>query len=325
MNQHPRVSVIIPVYNGDRFLGEAIESVLSQTYQDYEIIVVDDGSTDGTSEVVASLGDKIRYFHQENQGSAVARNLGIHQAKGELIAFLDADDFWLLPEKLAQQVSLFDQQPNLAIVQTGWRIVDELRNQIIDVEPWHKVPELTLESWLRYKPIKTSSLLVTKNSLEKAGGFDRELRQSHDVDLVLRLALMGCEATWWPRVAVGYRRYGGNTTRNAKTQADCVVRVLDKFFAHQDLPQSIRAIESSVRYHTLVWLAWYHYDKGLYADMADFLNRSWEYTPYYRMETIADWVGCFKKFSVQNGQSWDIGFLTDLPDWQNLISKTVVD
>lgn len=324
MNQHPRVSVIIPVYNGDRFLSAAINSVLMQTYQDHEIIVIDDGSTDKTSQVVASLGHKIRYFYQENQGSAVARNLGIQQAEGELIAFLDADDFWLLPEKLAQQVSLFDQQPNLAIVQTGWRIVDELGNPIIDVEPWHQVPELTLESWLMYKPVKTSGLLVTKNSLANAGGFDGELRQSHDVDLVLRLALMGYQATWWPQVAVGYRRYRGNTTRNAKTQADCVVRVLDKFFAHQDLPPSIRAMESSVRYHTLVWLAWYHYDKGLYTDMADFLNRSWEYTPYYAMETIADWVEHFKQFSVQNGQSWDICFLTDLPDWQNLISKIVV-
>jgi glycosyltransferase involved in cell wall biosynthesis len=318
------VSVIIPVYNGDRFLSAAINSVFMQTYQDHEIIVIDDGSTDETSQVVASLGHKIRYFHQENQGSAVARNLGIQQAEGELIAFLDADDFWLLPEKLAQQVSLFDQQPNLAMVQTGWRIVDELGNPIIDVEPWHQVPELTLESWLMYKPVKTSGLLVTKNSLANAGGFDGELRQSHDVDLVLRLALMGCQATWWPQVAVGYRRYGGNTTRNAKTQADCVVRVLDKFFAHGDLPPSIRAMESSVRYHTLVWLAWYHYDKGLYTDMADFLNRSLEYTPYYAMETIADWVERFQQFSVQNGQSWDVCFLTDLPDWQKVISKTVV-
>ncbi|WP_434222722.1 glycosyltransferase family 2 protein [Limnospira platensis CENA597] len=319
------MSVIIPVYNCDRFLGEAIDSVLIQTYQDYEIIVIDDGSTDETSQVVASLGHKIRYFHQENQGSAVARNLGIQQAEGELIAFLDADDFWLLPEKLAQQVSLFDQQPNLAMVQTGWRIVDELSNPIIDVEPWHQVPELTLESWLMYKPVKTSGLLVTKNSLANAGGFDGELRQSHDVDLVLRLALMGCQATWWPQVAVGYRRYGGNTTRNAKTQADCVVRVLDKFFAHGDLPPSIRAMESSVRYHTLVWLAWYHYDRGLYGEMARFLDGSLEYTPYYRVETISDWVEQFKKFSVQNHLNLDICFLTDLPEWQKLIGKIMVD
>ncbi|ULB48226.1 glycosyltransferase family 2 protein [Limnospira fusiformis KN01] len=170
-----------------------MESVLSQTYQDYEIIVVDDGSTDGTSEVVASLGDKIRYFHQENQGSAVARNLGIHQAKGELIAFLDADDFWLLPEKLAEQVNCFEQQPSLGSVHTGWRIVDGGGKKIIDVEPWRDVPDLNLESWLMYKPVKTSGMMIRQHCLEQVGGFDGELRQSHDVDLVLRLGLMGCD------------------------------------------------------------------------------------------------------------------------------------
>jgi glycosyltransferase involved in cell wall biosynthesis len=148
----PRVSVIIPTYNCDRFLPEAIDSVLMQTYQDYEIIVIDDGSTDQTCQVLEAYKHKIRYFYQQNQGSAVARNLGIKQAKGEFIAFLDADDFWLLPEKLAEQVNCFEQQPSLGSVHTGWRIVDGGGKKIIDVEPWRDVPDLDLESWLMYKP-----------------------------------------------------------------------------------------------------------------------------------------------------------------------------
>ncbi len=130
---------------------------------------------------------------------------------------------------------------------------------------------------------------------------------------------MGCEAAWWRRVAAGYRRYGGNTTRNTKTQAECVVKVLDKFFAHRDLPEQIRGMEHRVRYHTLVWLAWYHYDRGLYGEMARFLDGSLEYTPYYKVETISDWVEQFKKFSVQNRLNLDICLLTDLPEWQQLI------
>jgi len=126
-------------------------------------------------------------------------------------------------------------------------------------------------------------------------------------------------------VAVGYRRYGGNTTRNTKTQAECVVKVLDKFFARCNLPEHIQKMESQVRYHTLVWLAWYHYDQGLYGEMANFLNGSLEYTPYYRAETISDWVEQFKKFSVQNGLNLDICFLTDLPDWQKLMVKILKD
>jgi len=317
----PRVSVIIPTYNCDRFLPEAIDSVLMQTYQDYEIIVIDDGSTDQTCQVLESYQNQIRYFYQQNQGSAVARNLGIEQAQGEFIAFLDADDFWILPEKLAEQVNLFEQQPSLGSVHTGWRIVDGEGKKIIDVEPWHDVPNLNLESWLMYKPVKTSGMMIRQDWLQQAGGFDGELRQSHDVDLVLRLALMGCEAAWWRRVAVGYRRYHGNTTRNTQTQAKCLLKVLDKFFAHGDLPKPIQNMESQVRYHTLVWIAWYQYEQGFYDEMARFLNRSLEYSPYYKMETISDWVEQFKNFSIQNGLSLDICLLTDLPNWQKLMFR----
>ncbi|MFM6419640.1 glycosyltransferase family 2 protein, partial [Planktothrix sp.] len=171
-----------------------------QTYQDYEIIVIDDGSMDQTCQVLESYQNQIRYFYQQNQGSAVARNLGIEQAQGEFIAFLDADDFWILPEKLAEQVNLFEQQPSLGSVHTGWRIVDGGGKKIIDVEPWRDVPDLDLESWLMYKPIKTSGMMIRQHWLEQVAGFDGELRQSHDVDLVLRLALMGFEAAWWRRV-----------------------------------------------------------------------------------------------------------------------------
>jgi hypothetical protein len=166
-------------------------------------------------------------------------------------------------------------------------------------------------------------MMIRQHWLEQVGGFDGELRQSHDVDLVLRLGLMGCEAAWWLRVAVGYRRYQGNTTRNTKTQAECLLKVLDKFFAQCNLPQHIQKMESQVRYHTLVWLAWYHYDQGFYGEMARFLNGSLEYTPYYRVETISDWVEQFKKFSVQNGLSLDICLLTDLPEWQQLMFRII--
>jgi glycosyltransferase involved in cell wall biosynthesis len=95
----PKVSVIIPVYNSPDYVGQAVESVLSQTYRDCEIIVVDDGSTDNTRTALEPYLDHIQYVYQDNQGSAAARNRGIRQAKGELIAFLDADDFFILPEK----------------------------------------------------------------------------------------------------------------------------------------------------------------------------------------------------------------------------------
>ena len=98
----PRVSVVIPTYNSSAMVEQAIQSVLAQTYRDFEIIVIDDGSTDGTKDVVRRFGERVRYFNQENQGVSAARNFGIHQSLGEYIAFLDSDDLWL-PEKLAKK------------------------------------------------------------------------------------------------------------------------------------------------------------------------------------------------------------------------------
>ncbi|MFS8117396.1 MAG: glycosyltransferase family 2 protein, partial [Microcoleus sp.] len=118
----PQVSVIIPAYNGDRYIVQAVESVFAQTYTNWEIIVVDDGSTDETHQVLQPYLDKIRYIYQENRGVAAARNRGIQEAKGEFIAFLDQDDFFL-PDKLAAQIALFRQQPSLGIVNSGWRLV----------------------------------------------------------------------------------------------------------------------------------------------------------------------------------------------------------
>ena len=103
----PLVSVIIPVYNSAKYIQKAIDSVLDQTYSNYEIIVVDDGSTDETRQKLQSYQNKIRYVFQENQGSATARNTGIKLAKGDLVAFLDSDDFWSMPEKLDRQGACF--------------------------------------------------------------------------------------------------------------------------------------------------------------------------------------------------------------------------
>jgi len=113
--QGPLVSVVIPVYNGERYLGEAIDSVLRHSFAGSEIIVVDDGSTDRTADVATAYGSAVRYFRQHQSGSGAARNRGIEVARGSLFAFLDADDVWT-PNKLAIQKSAFDADPELELV-----------------------------------------------------------------------------------------------------------------------------------------------------------------------------------------------------------------
>ena len=316
----PLVSVVIPVYNGAKYIQTAIDSVLEQTYTNYEIIVIDDGSTDDTRQKLQPYKGKIRYIYQENQGSAAARNIGIDLAKGELIAFLDADDFWAMPEKLTKQVACFQDNPSLGCINTGWKIVDDAGKPIKTLQPWHKAPKLDLETWLKKKCVRTSAMVFRKEWLEKVGGFDEELRQSHDVDLILRLSLAGCETVWLKEETVCYRQHEENTTKNSLKQAKYVQAVLDKFFARDDVPESISKQEFQIRYHTLVWLAWYQYRAGHLDEMAKFLQKSLEFSPYLRVENISHWLNSFKRFSDERGEEFNTNSLTDSVQWQKLLS-----
>jgi glycosyltransferase involved in cell wall biosynthesis len=319
----PLVSVIIPVYNSAKYIQKAIESVFSQTYRHYEIIVVDDGSTDGTRRKLELYQNKIRYIFQENQGSAAARNLGIELAKGDLIAFLDSDDFWSMSEKLEKQVACFQDNPDLGGINTGWKIVDGKGKHIKTVQPWHKAPKLDLETWLKKKCVRTSAMVFRREWLEKVGGFDPELRQSHDVDLILRLSLAGCKTEWLKEETVCYRQHDSNTTKDSLKQAKYIQAVLEKFFARNDLPELIDQQKHQIRYHTLVWIAWYQYDACYLDDMAKFLQQSLDFSPYLRVENISHWLTSFKRFSLERGKSFDVNLLTNSSQWKKLLSTSL--
>src|SRR4028119_1041930 len=237
-NSTPQVSVIIPAYNGDRYIAQAVESVISQTYKNWEIIVVDDGSTDDTRRALQPYVEKIRYVYQENQGVAAARNRGIQEARGELIAFLDHDDFFL-PDKLAAQVACFEAQPQLGIIHSGWRRVDWRGETLGDVEPWQKAPNLDLEEWVQWKPILLSAMMFRREWLERVGGLDTRFQQVCDLDLALRLTLMGCQSTWLHQITVCYREHDRNESRKTPLQAQESWTVLDQFLALPQIPQPI--------------------------------------------------------------------------------------
>src|SRR5436309_7380613 len=120
----PKVSVIIPVFNGERYIRQTIESVLAQTYRDFELLVIDDGSTDGTAEAVKEYEKDLRYVHQGNGGASKARNQGIRFSQGKYIAFLDADDLWE-PEKLTIQVEFLERNPKIGLVHCNCDGIDE--------------------------------------------------------------------------------------------------------------------------------------------------------------------------------------------------------
>ncbi|WP_375341514.1 glycosyltransferase family 2 protein [Planktothricoides raciborskii] len=317
--QTPEVSVIIPAYNGSRYIQQAIESVFTQTYPNWELIIVDDGSTDNTQQVVQQYGQKLRYFYQENQGVAAARNRGILEAQGELIAFLDQDD-WFLPDKLTQQVAGFQQHHSLGIVHSGWQIVNETGGAISDIALWHSLPDLSLADWLLWKPVFLGAMLFDRNWLEFAGGFNCRYHQAPDVDLVLRLALMGCEAAWVRQTTVCYRQHQGNASLNTPLQVKECQMVLERMLARPNLPDEIRALEHRARYNNLVWSAWRLYWTGHLAEMAKYLEKSLSMTSFSRTETVLNWVEYFQKYSREYGHKFAADSLIHSQEWQELMA-----
>lgn len=179
---------MIPAYNAADYIAHALESVRAQTMQDFEVIVVDDGSTDNTHEVVKSILPAARYFTQSNQGAAAARNFGVAQARSELIAFLDSDDIWL-PEKLMRQVQQFDRDRELAMAFTESVTFDE---QGVYPNPYSKRERLMSGDLVRniflFSYVGTPTVMIRRDVFESVGGFDTNLRASEDDNLWIRVA-----------------------------------------------------------------------------------------------------------------------------------------
>lgn len=192
MNQ--TVSIIIPAYNAARYIPRALRSVLSQTYPHLEVVVVDDGSTDDTADVVRGIGDdRVRYLYQANTGQGAARNHGIRASRGEYLAFLDADDIYL-PQKAERQVELLSCQDHYSVVYCNMLHFDSQR-------PWVGYKKRTayrsgnlLPELLRTSLINLNTVMMTRKVLAQVGGFaERGRYYSEDWDLWLRLTLAGVE------------------------------------------------------------------------------------------------------------------------------------
>ncbi|MEZ2239030.1 glycosyltransferase [Microcoleus sp.] len=314
----PEVSVIIPAYNGDRYIVQAVESVLNQTYTNWEIIVIDDGSQDETHQVLHPYLDKINYIYQQNQGVAAARNRACELAQGEFLAFLDADDYFL-PSKLEKQLACFDADPALDMVQTGWFIVDETGQNISDIQPWLQTPKLDLKSFIIYKCVRPSAMMVRRKWWEYLGGFDSHFPLAEDLDFALRLTLKGGKAVWLEEILTCYRQHSFSLMSSGLPLMINTEILMEKFFARLDLPQSIRRLKKQERYQCFVWMAWRMYRDGHLAEMAECLEKSLQYTPFSSTETVLNWLQTFQMASEEYGGNFDGYSLSQLREWQDII------
>jgi glycosyltransferase involved in cell wall biosynthesis len=204
--EQPLISCVIPVFNGERYLREAVDSILAQTYRPLQIIVADDGSTDGTPAMAAGYDGQVRYLRQANAGPGAARNLGIDAARGEFIAFLDADDLWH-PEKLARQFARFEARPELDLcvthVKNFW--APELRKE-----------EARLRNHRLARPLPgyiMQTVLARRALFQRVGKFAPELRHGDVKEWFLRAAEHGAVIELLPDVLVSRRLHKSNLSR----------------------------------------------------------------------------------------------------------------
>ncbi len=179
------VSVVIPTYNREQYITKAIDSVLSQTYSDIEIIVIDDGSTDNTQSILKPYGESIRCYYQKNAGIAGARNAGIRRSSGRYVAFCDSDDYWL-PDKLEKQMDLFGAHPEYGMVASqcaSVRLDGRFREKNRPGRSGLVLNDLFVKNFIR-----TSSAVITRQCLDTVGLFDETLRECEEYDLWLRIA-----------------------------------------------------------------------------------------------------------------------------------------
>ena len=222
MGEAALVSVIIPTYNYAHFIAQAIESVLAQTYQNFEILVIDDGSTDATRETVARFA-QVQYQFQANQGIAPARNAGLLASRGQLLVFLDADDR-LLPEALATGVDSLNANPDCAFVSGHWELVST-DGKSLPSPPIVCVTKDHYRAFLDYNYIGTVGQVMFRRSiLELLDGFDPSVPGCDDIELYLRIARTH-RVLCHDKIVVQHRRHGSNTSSKREMMLRSTLRV----------------------------------------------------------------------------------------------------
>jgi glycosyltransferase involved in cell wall biosynthesis len=280
ITNEPLISVIIPSYNRAEFVVDAVKSALGQTYSPLEVIVVDDGSTDETKKRLEPSLNRIRYVHQLNRGVAAARNTGIEAAKGELIAFLDADDLWS-PEKLLRQVKVIEDRQEVGLVHSNIYYFGTDVPQDCVTKDGMTVYEgdCYAQLFLRNR-ITTSSVMVRRECLEKVGLFDERIRKAstEDYDLWIRIARY-FEFGYVADPLVFYRVHANNAVNDSGTLIENECYVLEKSMAADpNLIEQVGRQRAHQRLFDIYFsLGYGNFEKGSYNEAHRRFSRALKY------------------------------------------------
>lgn len=270
----PRVSVVIPTYNREKLIPKAIDSVIAQTYQNVEIVVVDDGSSDHTLDVIKAYDRDILYVFQENRGIAGARNTGMQKCSGDYIAFLDSDDYWK-PEKLARQMRLFHEHPEYGLVASQCASVEADGSFREKNRPG--TSGWILQSLFRKNFIRTSSAVITRRCMEKVGLFDATLREGEEYDYWLRIAAVFPIGFINESLAVYVDNPKGASTDSLAGRLHRL-RILEKDYLKQKIPPAMykRRIADTCHY-----IGRHYLERGNRQEGLAFLKRAQRLSPLY--------------------------------------------
>lgn len=287
-----RVSVIIPTYNSASLISQAISSVLGQTYDDYEILVIDDGSNDDTQERLKPYLGRISYFYQDNQERSAARNAGIARASGEYLAFLDADDYWL-PRYLERQVINLNAHPEYALSRT-WVYHTDGNGQRIRIGGNGAADAKTQEELLRvlliHNCMSSIAVMARTDIVRSVGGFDPGLRQAEDWDLWLRIALHhGIGAV--PEPLACYRHWNVFMPDRMRRRGveDAHVRIVTRAF-EQLHGSPLYALRARSLGHAYWQNAWINYALANFEVAKSFLTRSFQEYPDFFAAPHQDFI-----------------------------------
>jgi glycosyltransferase involved in cell wall biosynthesis len=254
----PAVSIVIPAYNAARYVREALDSILAQTFTEYEVIVVNDGSADGDEleRILASHPVPVVYLRQENKGVSAARNAGIKIARGEFYAQLDADDQWE-PDYLRVQVGLLSEDPSVALVYPNAMIIGDASESGLEyMKICPSEGAVTFSSLIRQECTVMTCVTARMSAILDAGMFDEGLRSCEDFDLWLRIVKNGGRIIYHRQVLARYRRHWGSLSSDRVWMTASLLTVLDKAARTFDLTvQESEVLEQAVaRYRAMLWL-----------------------------------------------------------------------
>ncbi|CAD5933479.1 putative glycosyltransferase RC0461 [Planktothrix tepida] len=247
------ISVVIPVYNGEKTIQQTINSVLNQTFKDWELIIVDDGSQDSTVKIIREIEDsRIRILSYDNGGLAISRNRGIDQAQGEYITFLDADDLWT-PEKLEAQFQALQENPEAAVAYSWTDYIDE-SSQFL-----HSGRQITINGNIYQHLLVNNFLengsnpLIRKQALNQVGGFDSSINSVADWDMWLRLAAL-YQFVAVPLPQILYRVSTRSMSSQIKNQERECLKVIEKAF--EQAPESLHPLKRKTLAELYKYLMW---------------------------------------------------------------------